>query len=309
MMTDADTYLKAVRPRRGWIAGVRGLATTDHDERVRIGEAVGTTSLILGGAAVVSLGLEYVWHPLFYVPWAVTLAPLMQRLAFRPYRTSARADADTLSEAIAVIRRDLDTAPDSRPMLSDPETERAVRAMLERGGSGARECIMRLAALSTQADGSDPQEIRSIANAIVSQYAPFVPEAVGGGADARRATLSRIAGTDVDTIGARLVYDQTGAHLRAIAERALAEEPDLADATGAPLAPLVRQHLPDLLEAYTAAMRHADAESAAVAERSLAEGLERIRRSVEEALDASRREASDNLLIKVRFLRMRRGDA
>lgn len=309
MTTDADTYLKAVRPRRGWLAGVKGLATTDDDPKVRFVEMVGSTALILGGATLASFGLEYVWHPLFYVPWAITLAPLMKRIAFRPYATSAAKDADALESAIAIVRQDLDREPGSRVMLSDPETERAVRSMLSRGGREARECVMRLAALSTQTEGSDPQEIRTIATAIVSRFAPTMADPIPTANDDRRATLSRIAGSDVDTLGVRLVYDQTGAHLRAIAEKALADEPDLADATGAPLAPLIRQHLPDLLEAYAAAMRHADADSAAAAERSLTEGLERIRRSVEEALDASRREASENLLIKVRFLRMRRGDA
>lgn len=309
MTTEADTYLNAVRPRRGWVAGLKGLATTDANPGARPVEMVGATALILGGATVVSLGLEYVWHPLFYVPWAITLAPLMQRIAFRPYTTSARNDAIALSQAITIVQQDLGREPGSRAMLSDPEAERSVRTMLSRGGSEARECVMRLAALSTQIEVSDPQEIRTIATAIVSRFAPSMPDLLPAAADDRRATLSRIAGSDVDTIGVRLVYDQTGAHLRAIAEKALADEPDLTDATGAPLAPLIRQHLPDLLAAYAAAMRHADAASAAEAERGLTDGLERIRRSVEEALDASRREASENLLIKVRFLRMRRGDA
>lgn len=92
-----------------------------------------------------------------------------------------------------------------------------------------------------------------------------------------------------------------------LAEDALAVDPDLVDGQGARVDALVRQHLPRLLERHAEAARSATGGDLSRIDARLAEGVEQVRESIEEALHADASRRFDLLETEVRFLRMRRG--
>lgn len=92
-----------------------------------------------------------------------------------------------------------------------------------------------------------------------------------------------------------------------LAEDALGEDPDLMDAGGNRVDDLVRRHLPRLLERHADAARSPSSDLASV-DGQLAVGVEEVRASIEEALNADARERFQRLSDEVRFLKMRRGE-
>lgn len=91
------------------------------------------------------------------------------------------------------------------------------------------------------------------------------------------------------------------------AERALLAHPDLTDASGARIDDLVRRHVPRLLETHAVAAGTATAEETAGVDATLDEGIEMIRRSVEEGVSQLHDEAMNALTTELRFLALRRG--
>lgn len=95
------------------------------------------------------------------------------------------------------------------------------------------------------------------------------------------------------------------ARVMRIARDAVASFPDLRDASGTEIAPLVHKHLPNLLR------RHADASAAAPAgemeriDADLDEGLEAVRAAVEEALAVESGQRRDALRTEIAFLKAR----
>ena len=94
--------------------------------------------------------------------------------------------------------------------------------------------------------------------------------------------------------------------LTAIAEKALATDPDLVDAADARIDDLVRRHLPRLRDAHVHAATTADLAALPAVDDKFAQGVDAVRASIQEALtrDATRR--FDALRDEVAFLEARR---
>jgi hypothetical protein len=93
-----------------------------------------------------------------------------------------------------------------------------------------------------------------------------------------------------------------------LCREAVAAEPDLADAAGTPIRPLVDQHLPELMRRHAAAAAIAPAHELAAIDADLAEGIERVRRAVEEALSCSAVARRMALQAQLGFLALRHPD-
>lgn len=94
--------------------------------------------------------------------------------------------------------------------------------------------------------------------------------------------------------------------LTGLAENALEVDPDLVDSTGARVDALVRDHLPRLLAAHADAARSARTEDLGEVDATLADGVEQVRASIDEALASDARRRFDRLREEVEFLHMRR---
>lgn len=90
------------------------------------------------------------------------------------------------------------------------------------------------------------------------------------------------------------------------AERALLAHPGLTDDAGARIDDLVRRHVPRLLAAHATAAGTATAEETAGVDAALDEGVEMVRRSVEEGVSRLHDEAAAALATELRFLALRR---
>lgn len=93
----------------------------------------------------------------------------------------------------------------------------------------------------------------------------------------------------------------------AAAEKAMAIDPELTDATGNRLDTLVREHLPRLMETH-ADMVSTPGSDASVAKAFLDKGLALVEKSVEEAITNLQGRKADALRTEVAFLVARRGD-
>lgn len=95
------------------------------------------------------------------------------------------------------------------------------------------------------------------------------------------------------------------ARILRICREAVAAEPELVDAKGTPIAPLVNRHLPDLMRIHAKAAEAAPAEQLAEIDAELMRGIEAVRRAVDEALTVSANLKRDALRTQLRFLEMR----
>lgn len=106
---------------------------------------------------------------------------------------------------------------------------------------------------------------------------------------------------------------QTGnariARIARICRDAVTVDPDLRDARGTPLLPLVQTHLPDLLRRHAAAARNAPAESLGTIDADLDKGVGIIRRAIEEGMAISTDARIGELRDQLRFLETRHPDA
>lgn len=93
--------------------------------------------------------------------------------------------------------------------------------------------------------------------------------------------------------------------LAELARRALDEDPELTDALGNRLKPLVEEHLPLLIERHRASTRTADTDRIDEIDADLDRGLDAIARSLGQALDALANRRHDDLRTQVRFLESR----
>lgn len=119
--------------------------------------------------------------------------------------------------------------------------------------------------------------------------------------------IERIAAGDVIVpTGRRTGHVETD-RLIALAESILSEEPDLCDASGAAVAPLVREHLPRLVDKHRRAIAHASAEDRAQADETLRRGVAKASASIYEAMASFQKRRGDELSTQARFLDMRHG--
>jgi hypothetical protein len=116
-------------------------------------------------------------------------------------------------------------------------------------------------------------------------------------------------GLGIATIPAHPVPTPTGnaraARVMRIARDAVTSFPDLKDASGTEIAPLVHKHLPSLLRRHADASATAPANEMAAIDAELDEGLETIRAAVEEALAVESGQRRDALRTEIAFLKAR----
>lgn len=93
-----------------------------------------------------------------------------------------------------------------------------------------------------------------------------------------------------------------------LCREAVAVEPDLVDSAGTPIRPLVDQHLPELMKRHAAAAAIAPADELAAIDAELAEGIERVRLAVEDALSTSAVARRTALRSQLGFLALRHPD-
>lgn len=93
-----------------------------------------------------------------------------------------------------------------------------------------------------------------------------------------------------------------------LCREAVAAEPELVDAKGTPIAPLVNRHLPELMRRHAEASQSAPADQLAAVDAELMDGIERVRRAVDEALFVSANIKRDALREQLAFLEMRHPD-
>jgi len=92
------------------------------------------------------------------------------------------------------------------------------------------------------------------------------------------------------------------------ARKALEIDPDMTDDAGARIDTLVDEHLPSLLKRHADAARHARVEDLVSINADLENGIELIRRSVEEGLSRIRTTKAEALRTEIAFLKSRRGE-
>jgi hypothetical protein len=127
-------------------------------------------------------------------------------------------------------------------------------------------------------------------------------------AENRRATKvveNAIACTPSIIAGPSKTGSPKAAMLVRLLRDALARWPDLADADGTAIAPLLNLHLPRLLDGYAAAKATDTDEEVAATEARFDSGLESIGRALEEALTLRRDSKRDDLRVEVAFLMAR----
>lgn len=107
------------------------------------------------------------------------------------------------------------------------------------------------------------------------------------------------------TVGQLSAYRGPGRDVIDLVRRAVRIDPDLTDALGNPIAPLLTRHVPRLLEVYGQAMETADDSQHAEIEQEILEGLELVRRATEEGLARHGDERRQALRNEIAFLRMR----
>lgn len=93
-----------------------------------------------------------------------------------------------------------------------------------------------------------------------------------------------------------------------LCREAVAAEPDLVDSAGTPMRPLVDRHLPELMRSHAAAAVIAPADQLADIDAELAEGIERVRLAVQDALSTSAVARRTALRSQLGFLALRHPD-
>jgi len=94
-----------------------------------------------------------------------------------------------------------------------------------------------------------------------------------------------------------------------LCREAVAAEPDLMDRSGTPIRPLVDQHLPELMRRHAAASAIAQDSELAGIDADLMEGIDRVKKAVEEALSCSAVARRQALTSQLRFLELRHPDS
>lgn len=90
-----------------------------------------------------------------------------------------------------------------------------------------------------------------------------------------------------------------------LCQEAVLLDPEMCDANGTPIRPLVDRHLPELASRHALAARSADVKDLASIDTELEEGVEGVRKAVEEALALHADQQRDNLSEQLRFLKSR----
>lgn len=311
----ADVYMRHVVPRQYWSEGatrqIRRM-TNDGDDTTNVFGTLVVAAVFAVIGALGSLALEIVWHPLFYVlPAAATVAGAWLA-GYGAYEHAADIDGEILSRAEAdvwfAIQGEKDGILKEKPLRMRCEAvlgDRRTSATQAR-----REMVIRLAAIKAEVDDGESVETgRSAAEAVITRAEGLAtrgdavadakvkgrPSAKGG-----KGRMAEIAGM------ATITEDPAIDALIRLGEQALANEPELTDATGARVDALITRHLPTLTAAYRNALRNADPAERSRAETEYRRGLELARESLAEALDASQNRHADKLAEQVRFLDMRR---
>jgi hypothetical protein len=118
------------------------------------------------------------------------------------------------------------------------------------------------------------------------------------------------SGADVVTArpGPAVIGNAVASRIVENARKALEIDPDMTDDAGARVDALVDEHLPSLLERHADAARHARVEDLLSINSDLENGIELIRRSVEEGLSRVRTTKAEALRTEIAFLKSRRGE-
>lgn len=108
-----------------------------------------------------------------------------------------------------------------------------------------------------------------------------------------------------------IIGDPVTAKKISLARKLVDRYPDMKDAAGTPITPLVQDHLPRLLHAHAEAIRSATASDMinedmlrAIADK-FEEGMTVLTRAVLEGVEAEQRKSQDDLSVEIEFLKMR----
>jgi len=100
-------------------------------------------------------------------------------------------------------------------------------------------------------------------------------------------------------------YEGPGADVIALVAKAVRLDPNLTDGLGNPIAPLLTQHVPRLVEVYRRAIETSEGRDHEAIDLELLEGLELVRRATEEGLAKYSDQRRQELRNEIAFLRMR----
>lgn len=90
-----------------------------------------------------------------------------------------------------------------------------------------------------------------------------------------------------------------------LCQEAVLLDPEMCDTNGTPIRPLVERHLPELASRHALAARSADVKDLAGIDAELEDGVEGVRKAVEEALAFHADQQRENLSEQLRFLKSR----
>lgn len=93
--------------------------------------------------------------------------------------------------------------------------------------------------------------------------------------------------------------------LAELCQEAVSLHPEICDANGTPIRPLVERHLPELAKRHIMAMQSASSEERLIIDAELERGIEGVGKSVEEALAMNSDKKRQDLGEQIRFLQMR----
>lgn len=309
-----DSYMRHITPTAYWAEGAKRLLDNEVGPAANLRDyawAVFMTAVGIAFAALFSLALEIVWHPLFYVVPVWVLAIVSWKAGVGAYREAAEIDASLFSFAEQSVREAV--MADKNSILHEDGVRRKCEAVLDDKRTSAaparREMIMRLAAIRAETlTGEDIGVARSAAAAVVERAERMTAgEPRYDGAAAPAADRSAAAGRLAELAGLSAVTDHPSVDaLIRLGEEAIAAEPDLTDRAGARVDTLIKRHIPSLVTAYRRALQNADAAEKTVAEEEYRRGLDLAKESLIEALDAAQDRNAQELSNQVRFLDMRR---
>jgi hypothetical protein len=144
---------------------------------------------------------------------------------------------------------------------------------------------------------------RSAECAIVSIMAPIDVE---GSAEAAIASTLRLEGIcSIAPRGSLDVPEVVRSNVE-LANRALAEHPDMTDACGNSIADLLRTHVPRLLDVRAEAMRTADEQAKPIVEATFMKAFDGVAESIREGMVGIHAKAMDDLVDQVRFMQSNR---
>lgn len=221
-----------------------------------------------------------------------------------------KGDRDLRDAALKVIQS-TDVASEElrrRATMRIAAIQRAYHRSLSRLGTASKDEAVRIRNEAVRALAVDAVREHE---AVIQQKLENDARGAGGAIEDLRDEISGLLSIGAPK-GAKILIAHTGtgrAHVDRLiskAEEALLLDPDMKDRSGARVDAAIREHLPRLLQKHADTAKSARVEDLAATDRMLDEGVELIRRSVEEGLEGIRNEKADALRTEIGFLRLRR---